>query len=377
MSSVRDRIRNLQNSNQTTDDSSTSASVAKITRNIESGSTPDTLSSRVAKFDISDSALSITAKTPFSVSSSNQTVVTNQNNAPRLAPGLTSRFSSLDDTSSKLASHGRTPPPVHTSAIKSKFDQPDNIRRTASDSKEESAETVVSNARNIFEQQQKEEQCEDQKNDVDGSKQSFTSRAAVFEKSETEDSRRPNVSNSQTPRANNALFGNVASLYSARPATTDKSLVTSSDLVDNKEKTSSKPVDSVPIMSKAALFERREEQENHNHTESFAMKKSSTSGLDAINNSPELNSPASTIPSPPSLSSRANAADSSANSRIKREAVEQAIRRENSLCEQLEHVKAMNNELVKSIIDLTENYRRLEMSRDSLQKRITDLEASR
>lgn len=47
---------------------------------------------------------------------------------------------------------------------------------------------------------------------------------------------------------------------------------------------------------------------------------------------------------------------------------------EKSLVEQLREVKAINSKLVKSLLDLTENYRRLELSRDDLQKRVAELE---
>lgn len=427
MASVRDRIRNLQqqpDAPPTADDSPKPkpTSVTQLTKHLETAATitsapgptterSNSLSSRLAKFDTAASTKppSFTPGTPAS------------NPKPFVPSPATNTSSIIADTKHNFESNADTPgsKPSHVIAKQSEIDSSNGkaIGSVASRARATDAahlvklvDTPVSSAKKVFERQQQQplqghqlessnsipdnenkkidttnldsrvgkaaHQFQTALTDATPVKNSVFSRAAAFQVS------------APSPSPINSKNMGIGTLSAAATTSTDDKPPLATPRVGSTDEA---------VASRAAMFERREQED----AEKFVKKSSNTSGggggnvanrfVTKLSSNSEMiltpsptprHSDIATSKTPKLVGSRTSSTDSAGrngnveNNKMKRAAAQQALQKELSINQQLEEVKALNNKLVKSLIDLTENYRRLEISRDSLQKRIADLEAA-
>lgn len=194
-------------------------------------------------------------------------------------------------------------------------------QNSTTDQDSANAETLVNNARKMFEQRKYESNVV--VGEEIGHKSSIRFRAAAFEQ------------------------------IDPTPSTDNKRKIPGSKSLSNT------PNNDHGLKSRAAVFEQQQQIPAPTTPSSLPPPSPSPSQLPSP--SPQLSS----FKSSSSDSSKININNSNDNRNVN-----------NELNKQLVEVKSLNNTLVKSLIDLTENYRRLERSRDSLQKRISELEGA-
>lgn len=290
MSSVRDRIRHLQQQpDDSIDASGKASSVVQLAKTLESTSPKgDSLVSRVARFDAAATAITATRPVQKGIPSSRSLI----------QPAPTSA-TPLGRTNASAFPDGEKPPVARHIASDNE-DGRVASRVRATDAALITAHDNVDNARRIFEAHQQQMQ-QKQSGDIDDNKKaSIFSRAAAFET-------KPTTPNALSKSAKNAL---------------------------NED----------GVASRAAIFDHRKGPELMTKNNNSSIGKSDTSRSDP------------------------NGAQSIHEQPKKFE--------EKSLLDQVNEVTALNNKLIKSLLDLTEEFRRLEQSRDSLQKRIAELEAA-
>lgn len=337
MSSVRDRIRNLQQQPELASAPSNSSSVTQLAKQLESIDTPttatatsandnETLSSRVAKFD---AAATISSSTTATASQLKDSISTTEQPAPvpTAAPNV------LDEVARRGATdndQGRVASNVRSTEIASSLNQKE----------------LVNNTRKMFESS----------NQASSQPSSIRSRAAAFESTKSAAS---DTSNANDPNNDTHSDKNIQPSSSATaPAfsTVRSNISASSADLHNKPslQTPTNKSQEEGLASRAAMFEKR-----------------------------PSNTVTASTPRSDAVFSAKNSKDSTASSTLESSQTNlNSLNNNNNndntsqLSEQLAEVKALNNKLVKTLLDLTENYRRLELSRDSLQKRIAELEAS-
>lgn len=305
MSSVRDRIRNLQQNDR-----------PNTTSETDTPNSDTSLGARVARFNNSatpaPSAISKQVKKSMPVSKS--LLGSLGPNIPNSSPP----FQALASTDA--STNASTKPPV--------------ARRTASDTEDGRApthirpsdklqvpETSVNNARRLFETHAAASNPPSHNSKTD-QKPSVFSRAAVFEGS--------------------------------------ANLNTNSNNGTTAEKTDD------AVASRAAMFEKLpsdhvvKNDTNNKNTKTEKINKSDDKAKER-----DKHSDTTAIPSAPRRLSVENKS-------MEKKPVEN---KQPNITSELAEVKSMNNKLIKSLLELTEGYRRLEISRDNLQKRISELEA--
>lgn len=428
MASVRDRIRNLQQQPDAppTDDDLPKpkpTSVTQLTKHLETAASitsapgptaerSNSLSSRLAKFDTAAS----TKPPPF-------TPGTPASNPKPFVPPP-AKSSIIADTKHNFESHVNTPgaKPSQVAAKQSDIDSSNGnaigsvasrIRATDAAHLVKLVDTPVSSAKKVFERQQAQQ--------LQGHQLASSNSPLDNENSKIETTNLDShvgkaahqfqaASTNATP-VKNSVFSRAAAFQGSAPSpnpTNSKNIGTGNVSAAATTSSDDKPPLATPrevsndeaFASRAAMFERRDQED----AEKFVKKSSNTNGggvggsgnvanrfVTKLSSNSEMILTPSPTPrhsditsskTPKLIGSRTSSTDSAGrnanaeNSKMKRAAAQQALQKELSINQQLEEVKALNNKLVKSLIDLTENYRRLEISRDSLQKRIADLEAA-
>lgn len=432
MASVRDRIRNLQqqpdgppNADDSQKPKPKPTSVTQLTKHLETttiitsapGPTAErsnSLSSRLAKFDTAAS----TKPPPF-------TPGTPASNPKPFVPSPTTNTPSIiADTQNNLESHADTTgnKPSHVIAKLSEIDSSNGnavgsvasrVRATDAAHLVKLVDTPVSSAKKVFERQQQQQlqghrlESSNSISDNDNSKIESTNLDSRVGKV----AHQFQTASTDAPPVKNSVFSRAAAFQASAPSPNPinfKNMGTGNLSATAAASSDDKPPLATPrgastdeaVASRAAMFERREQEDaeklvkkssnasagggggSRNVANRFVTKLSSNSEMILTPAPTPRHSDITTSKTPKLVDSRTGSTDSAGrngnaeNNKMKRAAAQQALQKELTINQQLEEVKALNNKLVKSLIDLTENYRRLEISRDSLQKRIADLEAA-
>lgn len=317
MSSVRDRIRGFQHSEQKSDASAPpqSTSVSKIAKSLEASPAAVPSSNPTAAPDQGIGARVRRFNATSSSSPSSPTPTRSIPASKSLQPGL---------ASTTLASH------TSTLLVQSSGSQP--ARRTASDnedgrvargrigetSEKQSAETHVGNARRKFELQQ-----DNRDNSNSGAN--------------------PKIHVTTTTKKTTEVVTTVYSRPSALETGGTYGVPTGGSAVHYNDDSTKDGKDAVS--ARAAKFEK-----------TGGHKKEIVQSAEK-----------------PDQSAHNNVTSNGASARLQENS---GSKEKNQMMEELAEVRSLNEKLVKSLLDLNEQYCRLEKSRDNLQKRVAELEAN-